>query len=238
MRFYKAIIVLLSVCGFSWLCSCDKSSSSYQNGPDPGNNSLPIYGVDTALLAHYNYKPGSFWVYKDSLTGRVDSFFVSNYDSIAIGGTGTGYYRVYINITLQEINKDFTALQDSATWMLTLTGSDASLAYYRDTTGTRVLECAYHLLTSPLGSSISPSIGDTVALATTYSSYVFNGYFFSNIYVFHHYNNTDPALQNSITYIQDDLWLCNGGGLVKMRLNHPLTGVKHVWELRNHQLVL
>ena len=37
--------------------------------------------IEPALLAAFNYKMGSYWIYKDSLTGQVDSMYVSRWDS-------------------------------------------------------------------------------------------------------------------------------------------------------------
>lgn len=37
--------------------------------------------LNPELKKRYSFKEGSYWIYKDSLTGREDSFFVSRFDS-------------------------------------------------------------------------------------------------------------------------------------------------------------
>jgi hypothetical protein len=37
--------------------------------------------VDSATRQHFLFKPGSYWIYKDSVSGRVDSCYVTKLDS-------------------------------------------------------------------------------------------------------------------------------------------------------------
>ena len=32
--------------------------------------------VNSDLIASFNYKPGTYWIYRDSISGEIDSFFV------------------------------------------------------------------------------------------------------------------------------------------------------------------
>ena len=34
--------------------------------------------TDSAMAVHFNFKPGTYWIYMDSLSGRIDSFYVRN----------------------------------------------------------------------------------------------------------------------------------------------------------------
>ena len=35
-------------------------------------------GIDGALYADFSFKPGSYWIYQDSVTGTIDSMYVDH----------------------------------------------------------------------------------------------------------------------------------------------------------------
>lgn len=87
---YKFILVLaISICFISFF-SCKKDTKTE---PDTGFNTP----VNTDLYAYAYFKPGTYWVYQDSISGILDSVYVTN----ANKGTYTngdaevaqGYYR-------------------------------------------------------------------------------------------------------------------------------------------------
>jgi hypothetical protein len=62
----KSILaVAIIIMTFAYLPSCRKTT-------------LDRHRVNDSLKAAFNYKPGTYWIYKDSLTGRLDSFAVTS----------------------------------------------------------------------------------------------------------------------------------------------------------------
>ena len=73
--------LLLLLCGLLFVGACKKPGDG-KTHPNP------------QLLAHFNFQPGSYWIYYDSVTGLEDSMYVyRNY----IQGTN---YEDYIEMVL------------------------------------------------------------------------------------------------------------------------------------------
>ena len=86
----KKLLYFLVIC--VCLTGCQKCKKK-QPEPDPGFSSL----VNTDLYAYAYFKPGTYWVYQDSISGILDSVYITYANS----GTYTngdaevaqGYYR-------------------------------------------------------------------------------------------------------------------------------------------------
>ena len=77
--------------------------------------------VDADLQAHYNFKPGSYWIYRDSATGIEDSFLVTQYrvDTVqAQQDKNKYYYNVIISDFIQQFHNNI--LIDTANWSVSL----------------------------------------------------------------------------------------------------------------------
>src|ERR1039457_5726431 len=87
--FFLAIILLLLFEG------CGKKSS----------NSTP---VDATLKKYFSYKVGTYWIYRDSLRGEIDSFVVlsDNNGSASTNGPGVDYEMERIARYINNINID------------------------------------------------------------------------------------------------------------------------------------
>jgi len=70
-------------------------------------NNNPVINVNTALKAAFNYMPGTYWIYKDSISGRIDSFFVTLHQD----NTGTGAFvtveGIYIYLSIMKAVRPF-----------------------------------------------------------------------------------------------------------------------------------
>ena len=47
------------------VCSCHKNNS-------------PHYKLNSGLQANFGYNIGSYWIYRDSINGEIDSYYVSS----------------------------------------------------------------------------------------------------------------------------------------------------------------
>ena len=170
---------------------------------------------NTALTTNFNFKPGTYWIYKDSLSGATDSFYVSDLSTQAwqsLHSTSPGNavydYLVFYVLTIQSQNTDNPHVNDSVSMSFTLRFNSNYVTYQE---GAEVI--SYQPLFSyPLG---DPS----------YSTLNVNGIAYRNVNVL----SPDSSATNSQYYI------CEGVGLVKMRIDHPSQGIHRVWELfRSH----
>jgi hypothetical protein len=59
--------------------------------------------VDSATRQHFAFKPGSYWIYKDSVSGRVDSCYVTKLDSSV--GRNSDNTKIYQSIFSDMIQR-------------------------------------------------------------------------------------------------------------------------------------
>jgi hypothetical protein len=84
--------------------------------------------LNTQLKNSYSFKEGSYWIYRDSLSGRTDSFYVTNYSNY--NSTNTLYSEEVVAVEITQYNIG-TQVSDSSHWMLVLkTGSTIDLEGY------------------------------------------------------------------------------------------------------------
>ena len=77
----------------SLFCSCVKQ----------GN--VTTYAVDSSLVKYFNYKPGTYWVYRDSIAGDVDSFYVTRNNVDYATSTNNADIRTEnIDILISQVN--------------------------------------------------------------------------------------------------------------------------------------
>ena len=103
----KNIICSLLI-GLSMLSACQKRSTI---------TNVPL---DPAFKAAFNFLPGSYWIYKDSIIGQIDSVFVRWSEDHFNSSNVQGYYGPSnapegINTYLSEYNL-YPGIQDTGTW--------------------------------------------------------------------------------------------------------------------------
>ena len=106
VRFWEisqlGLLIALFFCAFA---ACKK----------PQNN--PVY-LNTDFKSHFNYKPGTYWVMYDSVSGHTDSIYVDNSINYPpFGSSGLNTEQQFIVIT----HKDITIDSIIFFWKLSLT---------------------------------------------------------------------------------------------------------------------
>ena len=107
MKYYIACFFVLSLIAFG----CKKK---------------PVSRVDADLKAAFSYQPGTYWTYKDSLTGAVDSFVIkTNDDNFSTNDDGTietiGMYMAEYTVSSSYL--------DTSLWQFNLVGQEISLTW-------------------------------------------------------------------------------------------------------------
>ena len=97
------------------------------------NSVIPI---DPRLKAGFNFQPGTYWIYRDSISGRIDSFFVrNNVSGNAAIGSSTPEQTILISILDYPISP--VSLTDTTLWILQLYNSQLGVKCYNPTALTR-----------------------------------------------------------------------------------------------------
>ncbi len=67
-----------------------------------GKPKLETNPVNPALKADFNYKPGTYWIYRDSISGMIDSFYVTSNVAGTTVNEGANYSVDFITIRISE----------------------------------------------------------------------------------------------------------------------------------------
>ena len=215
----------------------------------------PIYHyVSTDIKNDFNFKPGTYWIMRDSLSGRVDSFFVTN-NNDDFSSTRTGSYAFpaefseNIRINISDYSTDAFHASDSQHW---------SYYFVSDNSTSDFVGFAYHSLPYfPYIDNRTVSYGfsypkhdsfflatkydttDTLEINNVFANYEINGNSFSKVAVIHQYSSYlryDSGMY-SHTYSHNDLfYVCPKIGIVKMRLYHPQDSIEQVWEILRYNI--
>jgi len=191
--------------------------------------------INDLLKAAFNYKPGTYWIYRDSLSGNVDSFFVTrNSDGIS-NPSGNNTVEV-MNIYISEYNiAPIPVNTDTQSWVLYYERNCLDLIYnpydpnyLGGFSFAPVINYPYEdiLYGSPdLGSSFI----DTAFTINLFQNYVLNGNSFSNVAEINH--RYDSVL-NDWFYISPDV------GIFKMRFNQTWGDTLYkIWEIQRWHIV-
>ena len=79
----KCRYFLLTMLFWLLLTNCDKTTNSTISGAP-------------SLMSNFNFKPGTYWIYKDSITGEIDSY--------SVYGNQTTYQSYSYNINIEVYN--------------------------------------------------------------------------------------------------------------------------------------
>jgi hypothetical protein len=84
--------------------------------------------VDKATRQHFAFKPGSYWIYKDSISGRVDSCYVTAIDSSL--RHNDEYTKIYQTIHSELVQRPIVnPLSDSLTIWIGLGNGNVGIGY-------------------------------------------------------------------------------------------------------------
>jgi len=180
--------------------------------------------INPDLLKYFSYKPGTYWVYKDSIAGEIDSFYVT--DNTKSSSTGPPNIDG-INISIHQVKEDGLGL-DSTVWVMILAENFVSYLSRglpgnvdRDYSGL----FSYPFQVEVIGSesiNFKEAVVTNISLTLTVASTSFN-----NVAETHYYGyNYDDW-----SYINTDV------GIIKMRWSDTANINNKVWELQRWNIV-
>ena len=202
MRLYCLILLI----GFP--VSCKKTNNT---APNP---------IDAGLKTHFDYKPGTYWVYRDSMSGRIDSFVTVSRDSGV-----SGYLPLYgkspasfINIVINEYPAN-SALHDQWTWSLQNNGIFATMPDF-----------TAPLFFYPFSIGKRDWAGDAYNVTEILKTLVINADTFRDVAVINH--SKFGEVYDDWFYINDQV------GIIKMKLtNYNDSARNRIWELQRYKII-
>ncbi len=198
---------------------------------------LPHYSIDSDLKTAFNYQPGTYWIYKDSLSGRIDSFYVTQnvFQANVPSGDVT-----QDEITINVVEKDIDANSTGATsilYYLYVGGNMVSIQYAPDSPsqGEYILYNPFFTYPFQLGAFVWKSgfagSSDESYCMQIFPSYTLNGLVFLNVAEIPH-GSSGPGGYLDTFFVNADVLIA------KMDLHHPYDSVgTKVWELQRWNIV-
>ena len=189
----------------------------------------PVYKVDPALKATFSYQPGTYWIYKDSLSGRTDSFYVTN--NLFTSTTADDITIDQIGIVICEKNIVPIVppdLNDSSLWTVILENNQISVLWNY----TKIeLPEACVLANYPFSLGILPHSANT-NVTNIFSSFSVGSNTYTNVEEANCYDSISPQVDHNNWF-----YLCSDVGIIKMRLNYPQVPINRIWELQRWHIV-
>jgi len=189
--------------------------------------------IDADIVANFGYKVGSYWIYKDSLSGQIDSFYVYRYGRAVLNNSGTLLDNIGIYIGQQKISGP--GATDTIDWAFGLWSNYISLSWtltrfgqIADQIGFTVFISYPFSLGHPNGYYGGISGGNVTEILP---KYVLNGNSYDSVAVLNYNGNVNGYPINDTYYINTKI------GVVKMSLNHVNGSVLRVWELQRWNIV-
>jgi|GEM_PF-799847 len=195
--------------------------------------------MNAQMKAGFNYKPGTYWIYKDSVTGVIDSaYVVSNDVNYFTRGCvlydGQPKYE-QMDILINMANGDPS---DSERWTLSLSDTTCTFRPLRrkDTVESSLYVTLFHYPlkvepANPISSCVL--LFDSGAVTDIVPVMSFSGQNFVNAARSKHDNisGTPCYSYNDCFYVNED------AGIIKLVFNHPQDSVYRVLELQRFRIV-
>lgn len=224
------ITVICIICLSGTISSCKKKKQE---------RDVTEMDTEPAVKARLDFKPGTYWIYLDSLNGRVDSFYVRSNEYVQLAETYAVYN--YHLITVAQVNMDGTAPADSANWIYSYQGTKIMVDYnYTTYSYGWKNQIQFHpLFLYPYSLGDLKGKYDTTALTQIDSFYSVNSLPFYNVASIYHFSD-DGAVSTGVvnrTRYTNWFYVNDSVGIVRMNINHPDHGIRHDWCLLRYNIV-
>ena len=204
-------------------------------------DSVPNYPVDADLKKAFNFKVGSYWVYEDSISGRIDSFYVSENVAQNEFYSGTpSYTEDNIAISIKELNINSYS-NDTLGWTLIYDRNWINLGELNLPNIKKGVLAYNPFSTYPYDTNLAThDAPNFTPIINVYNSYEINGQLFSNIEVVNCVLNLTAAQNYPLgTAYNSNNWfyLCPNVGFIKIVINQPQDSIYRVWLLQRFKVV-
>jgi len=173
------------------------------------NNSPSVQQIDPTVEKYFSYKPGTYWIYYDSVSGETDSFAVTSVETTTLPAINNGISYVSERDLIGGFHN---GKNDSIGIYWTLEYQIITINYEEYSYSNNVVFTFNYPYQSP----------DTI-----YPTYQLYG----NIY--------DSVARFSDTSINalDVFYISTNAGIIKMNLNNPSNPIFRKWELQRYSII-
>ena len=186
---------------------------------------VPNKPVDGDLKSAFNFQPGTYWIYKEAVSGATDSFYVSG--SAITSGYGKHHSYTYDIIEEYIISEriDTPVLVKNGSWYLTMQLNEfnfhINMEFAANAVNTDAYMNNYDFLSYPFSKYVDGT--DSIDAAGTYQ---LNGNTFGNVWVAHFSEQPgNPSFTNDYFYLNKDVYM------VRMVLNDSVQNIHKDYQL-------
>ena len=202
-------------------------------------NKTTIVPVDAGLKSSFNYKTGSYWIYKDSISGAIDSIYVTaNQTEYYLAGgcvierNAPEIESIIISLSFAETNST-----DTEKWTYRMDGDKFYLGMYNNSDKVES-RASFHLFTWPLAIGPAQNSGcvlnfDSGGVTDIIPQVSLSGQTFDNAARSAHSQST---YDTSMAY-NDCFYVNQSAGIIKVVFDHPTLSVHRVLELQRYHIV-
>jgi len=207
----KNVFIILSGLVLVQLCACQKQSSH------------PHEPIDSLLVQNFNYKVGTYWIYKDSLTNEKDSFFVTdNTFSSANSSSNSQSLTDLITINISQSNSNSI----KAKWSLILSHNVMDCVY-NGSISIQYNDFIYVPFTVGLLGYNEEDSGFVISVNNTDTV---NSNYYSSVVKFKHINDAGTVFP----HFDNTFYFNMAAGIIKMELNQD---THYIWELQQYKII-
>ena len=215
----KQLILAISIMGMA-ISACKKT--------------VPNYTINSELYDKYAFKSGTYWIYQDSLSSKVDSYVVVK---AVLQNTNQGNYTsdVY-NITVSVIQIDTNNVkQYKYNWFFSVGVSGIGL-WSNNYTNSYESNLEYDLFRYPpkIGPLFLVNVNDSMFVYNIYNTYQINGMLFYNTTQINHYSS---VFVGGVMNHNDWFYISDNVGLIKFVFNHPIDSIYQSWKILRYNIV-
>lgn len=202
---------------FITIVGCNKTKHTYDK-------------LNPKLQQYFYYQKGSYWVYQDSLTGAIDSFY--SVSSLSVVNDPSGNLYDEMNVVLKRYD---SVAKDTECIFMGFIKNTCSVFFLNNNDVTEQ-QISVVLFNYPYTLSSFDEIGQDHGSVTSISSnVVIDGVLFTDTTVVSTHSNYADRIP-SVVY-NDLFYINNSVGLTKIVFDHPQDSVKRVLQLKRYKIV-
>ncbi len=181
--------------------------------------------VDSNLKSAFNFQPGTYWIYKEAISGATDSFYVSGVSLTSGYGKHHSYTYDIIEEYITSERIDTPVLVKNGSWYLTMQLNEFNfhfdMEFMDNAINTDEYLSIYDFLAFPFSKYRDGK--DSIDAVGTYQV---NGNSFDNVWVAHFIEQPgNPSFTNDYFYLSKDVYL------VRMILNDSVQNIHKDYQL-------
>jgi hypothetical protein len=197
-----------------------------------GDKPDEVIYLNKEMKARFNFRAGSYWIYRDSLTGSEDSFIVTENREILSSSANTNVKYELMNVFVSQRYNGMKQL-DSVRWSYRLKDKNRVTCELGFGAGIDYRFKILPYVSYPFQEGvINNAEDDSGVIVQVFASYLLNGKSYSEVAEIYQASKLFPTIRCTY-YLNDSV------GFVKIKVNiaERTSNIRKVWELTRWNII-